>query len=76
MKLMCIRTYKLTKYKKTLVLWGQSLLVFFSLQGDMDREFLEKNVIPYHQFFRADLPKPLHPDKKYDFDLSQLKVSY
>ena len=40
----------------------------------MDREFLEKNVIPYHQFFRADLPEPLHPDKKYDFDLSQLKV--
>ena len=40
----------------------------------MDREFLDKNVIPYHQFFRADLPKPIHPDKKYNFDLSQLKV--
>ena len=42
----------------------------------MDREFLEKGVIPYHQFFRADLPKPLYPDRKYDFDLSQLKVTY
>ena len=41
----------------------------------MDRGFLAKNVIPYHQFFRADMPKPLTgPDQKYEFDLSRLQV--
>ena len=41
----------------------------------MDREFLGKNVIPYHQFFRADMPEPATgPDQRYDFDLSQLQV--
>jgi hypothetical protein len=70
MKLTSQRTYK---FPRVLVCGGSPLQVRCSfLQGDMDREFLEKNVIPYHQFFRADLP---WPDKKYDFDLSQLKVS-
>ena len=43
----------------------------------MDREFLGKSVIPYHQFFRADMPEPnTGPDQKlYDFNLSQLQVS-
>jgi hypothetical protein len=46
---------------------GLSLQVFFSV-GWYGQWVSWKKCDPY---FRADLPKP---DKKYDFDLSQLKV--
>ena len=46
-----------------------------SVQGDLDREFLGRDVIPYQQLFRADLKVSTEKKGKLKFNLSELQVS-